>query len=815
MSFSNKITKLEIADAFLVSGKRFLDERGFFQEIYNETKFEQPITERWKQASLSKSKANVIRGLHCSNYAKFVQCLSGEVYDVIVDLRPDSPTFMKWQGVWLNGDDLENPIHLYVPKRCGHGFFCKKDSLFLYLQDGAYNPKEDIELNLFDEIIKVDWPKPVDGAQDYIISQKDRTNPKFNQLKDKILKSQTVNDLANRKENFNIFLPKFSPKKELFLVYGANYFLGKYFVNYLARTNKSFQIGSNDFHDKNSLQNEIEKVAPSHIFCFNELALQDNSLWYETNKLDEIRKNFLYISLLAQISNELNIHSTFLALNQNTTSSDNLILQLNSFQNAFFNSFENILRIKLSYLLSSDLHPTSILNKLLKFKTIESFPLSISVVDDTLPLILNLAEKRIVGKFSLSNPGKITQDDLLQIYKKSINSDHEYKVVKSHMLLDDSSDENITDLSYKLPTIKQSIETVMSHLKENIQQETQQINEKFVPKNILLTGGAGFIGSHVAIHLVKTYKHYNVFVLDILDYCANLKNLDEIKDEPNFKFIKGDICNFEMVKFVMEQFEIDCVMHFAAQSHVDLSIRNSLSFTEVNIKGTHVLLENARRCNVKRFIHVSTDEVYGTTDEEANIDQALQPTNPYACSKLGAECIIMAYQKCFKMPIVISRGNNVYGPHQFLEKVIPKFIMRLLKDQKCCIHGDGSSERDFLYISDVVNAFDVLLHNGIPHHFYNIGASKGVRIADLAKIIVRQIKNTEEGKEDEYIEYVEDRILDDKRYKIDSSKIKSLGWKQQVSFEEGIKKTIAWYMSHQNYWQNSDYALQPHPKEKP
>jgi dTDP-D-glucose 4,6-dehydratase len=175
----------------------------------------------------------------------------------------------------------------------------------------------------------------------------------------------------------------------------------------------------------------------------------------------------------------------------------------------------------------------------------------------------------------------------------------------------------------------------------------------------------------------------------------------------------------------------------------------------------------------------------------------------------------MAYQKCFKMPIIISRGNNVYGPHQFLEKVIPKFIMRMLKNQKCCIHGDGSSERDFLYISDVVDAFDVLLHYGVPHNFYNIGASKGVRIADLAKIIVRQMKNTEEGKEDEYIEYVEDRILDDKRYKIDSSRIKSLGWRQQVDFEEGIKKTIEWYKSHQDYWQNSDYALQPHPSEEP
>lgn len=182
----NKITHLDIAGAFTVTGKRFPDDRGYFQEIYNETKFENPITKSWKQVSLSKSKANVIRGLHCSNYSKFVQCVSGEVYDVIVDLRPDSPTFMKWTGVWLKGDDTDEPTHLYVPKRCGHGFFAKKDCLFLYLQDGTYNPQEDVELNPFDKTINVVWPKSSDNDENYIISKKDRENPDFIHLKDKI-----------------------------------------------------------------------------------------------------------------------------------------------------------------------------------------------------------------------------------------------------------------------------------------------------------------------------------------------------------------------------------------------------------------------------------------------------------------------------------------------------------------------------------------------------------------------------------------------------------------------------------------------------
>jgi dTDP-glucose 4,6-dehydratase len=333
---------------------------------------------------------------------------------------------------------------------------------------------------------------------------------------------------------------------------------------------------------------------------------------------------------------------------------------------------------------------------------------------------------------------------------------------------------------------------------------------KYEPKNILLTGGAGFIGSHVAIHLIKKYKNCHVFVYDILDYCSNMKNLNEVADLPNYTFIKGDICNFQMVQFVINSYKIDTIMHFAAQSHVDFSIRNSLKFTKVNVLGTHVLLENARLSNIKRFIHVSTDEVYGTTDDKPNMNQALDPTNPYACSKLAAECIIMAYRKCFKMPIIISRGNNVYGPHQFLEKVIPKFISRLNKGLKCCVHGDGSSERDFLYVQDVANAFDYLLHYGEPNEFYNIGANEGITILDLAKKIVKIMKNTN-GNEMDYIEYFPGRILDDKRYKIDSSKIRSTGWKEQIDFDQGLKLAIDWYIANPNHWPQVDFALSPHP----
>lgn len=338
-------------------------------------------------------------------------------------------------------------------------------------------------------------------------------------------------------------------------------------------------------------------------------------------------------------------------------------------------------------------------------------------------------------------------------------------------------------------------------------QENLPDNSFYVPKHILLTGGAGFIGSHAAVHFAKTYPNCNVVVLDKLEYCSNMKNLDEIKDFPNFKFVKGDICNFELIQNLILFYNIDTVLHFAAQTHVDLSAIDPLKFTQANVLGTHILLECSRLNNIRRFIHVSTDEVYGSTNEEPDLNQPLEPTNPYACSKLAAECIVMAYKKYYRMPIIISRGNNVYGPRQFLEKVIPNFIFRLLSNEKCLVHGSGESEREFLYISDVVNAFDHLLKYGKPDEIYNIGSNDGIKIIYLAKKLIRWIKNIREGEENEFIEHVSDRNINDIRYKIDSSKIRSLGWKPQVDFDKGLELTLKWYMTHIDYWQKNEYAL--------
>jgi UDP-glucose 4,6-dehydratase len=236
----------------------------------------------------------------------------------------------------------------------------------------------------------------------------------------------------------------------------------------------------------------------------------------------------------------------------------------------------------------------------------------------------------------------------------------------------------------------------------------------------------GFIASHVAILLCKQYSQYKIVVYDKLDYCSCLANLEELFDLPNFKFIKGDIASPDLVSYVLREEKIDTILHFAAQTHVDNSFGNSFAFTETNIYGTHVLLESAKCCKTRRrFVHVSTDEVYGEGEDfdtdPMSEEHVLEPTNPYAATKAGAEFLAKPYFRSFKLPCLIARGNNVYGPYQFPEKLIPKFTNQLMKGLPVTLHGDGSNTRNFLYVKDVATAFDTIMHKGTPGHVYNIG----------------------------------------------------------------------------------------------
>ncbi|KAG6421411.1 hypothetical protein SASPL_117963 [Salvia splendens] len=335
----------------------------------------------------------------------------------------------------------------------------------------------------------------------------------------------------------------------------------------------------------------------------------------------------------------------------------------------------------------------------------------------------------------------------------------------------------------------------------------------FTPKNILITGAAGFIASHVANRLIRNYPEYKIVVLDKLDYCSNLKNLLPSKSSPNFKFVKGDIGSADLVNYLLITENIDTIMHFAAQTHVDNSFGNSFEFTKNNIYGTHVLLEACKVTGqIRRFIHVSTDEVYGETEEDAVVGNheasQLLPTNPYSATKAGAEMLVMAYGRSYGLPVITTRGNNVYGPNQFPEKLIPKFILLAMRGKTLPIHGDGSNVRSYLYCEDVAEAFEVVLHKGEVGHVYNIGTKKERRVIDVARDMCKLFNMDPEKS----IEFVDNRPFNDQRYFLDDQKLKNLGWSERTTWEEGLKKTMEWYTSNPDWWGDVSGALLPHPR---
>jgi UDP-glucose 4,6-dehydratase len=317
-------------------------------------------------------------------------------------------------------------------------------------------------------------------------------------------------------------------------------------------------------------------------------------------------------------------------------------------------------------------------------------------------------------------------------------------------------------------------------------------------KTLFITGGAGFIGSNFINKLVDFTDEYRIINFDALYYCADQNNVDEkIRNSQNYTFIHGNLQSYDLLKYVFEQNTITHIIHFAAQSHVQNSFTDALQYTKDNVLGTHNLLEITRlHCpTLERFIHCSTDEVYGESmlevDEKHKTEHSiLCPTNPYAASKAAAELMAQSYNHSFNMPIIITRGNNVYGPNQYPEKVVPLFIQQLKNGEKVSIQGDGSCVRAFLHAFDTASAFIKILEKGEVGEIYNIGCDEGMEysIIDVAKILIRKIQGTEDY--DKWITYIEDRPFNDQRYYISNQKLRNLDWTITISFEAGINMLI-------------------------
>lgn len=335
--------------------------------------------------------------------------------------------------------------------------------------------------------------------------------------------------------------------------------------------------------------------------------------------------------------------------------------------------------------------------------------------------------------------------------------------------------------------------------------------------NILITGGAGFIGSHVVRLLVNKYPHYNIVNLDKLTYAGNLANLADVENAPNYTFVRADICDYDTILAILQQYHIDGIIHLAAESHVDRSIRDPFAFARTNVMGTLSMLQAARtyweslpeRYEGKRFYHISTDEVYGALEFDGTFfteDTRYNPHSPYSASKASSDHFVRAYHDTYGMPTIVTNCSNNYGAYQFPEKLIPLFINNIRNRRPLPVYGKGENVRDWLFVEDHARAIDTIFHRGSVAETYNIGGFNEWRNIDLIKLLIATVDRllgNPEGHSIDLITYVTDRPGHDLRYAIDSTKLKNeLGWQPSLQFEEGLERTVAWYLNNQEWLDN-------------
>ena len=615
------------------------------------------------------------------------------------------------------------------------------------------------------------------------------------------------------------------------LVYGSNGWIGSQFVSILKLNNIDYTCGVSRIDTETDLIQEINNINPTHIVSFigrthgmiNNTRYTTIDYLEQPGKLTEnVRDNLYSPLLLAHICTQKNIHYTYLGTGcifkfdedhpfEQETSGCGFTEQdkpnffgssysiVKGFTDRLMHLYDkNVLNLRIRMPITGEENPRNFITKIINYKKICSIKNSMTVLPELLPIVLDMMRNKTIGTMNLTNPGLISHNEILDMYKEIVDPTFIYEnfsAEEQRKILACDRSNNYLDTS-RLESLYPTVRNIKDAVKDCLYSYKKYLVENPRRVNLLITGGCGFIGSNF-INYIYDKQKYNIVNLDAMYYCANENNVREhIRKSDYYHLIKGNINDKDLVYNLLRDYKITHVIHFAAQSHVDNSFSVPLQYTYDNVQGTHTLLEEVRQYNkVTRFIHVSTDEVYGesmiSADEAHKTEQSvLCPTNPYAASKAGAELIAQSYNHSFKMPIIITRGNNVYGPNQYPEKLIPRFIQLLKENKKVTIQGDGSVVRAFLHAYDTARAFEVVLEKGVIGEIYNIGCDTGMEytVLDVAKMLIKLIKNTENY--DEWIEYVEDRPFNDKRYYISNQKLKDLGWDINVKFEDGLGELV-------------------------
>ena len=588
------------------------------------------------------------------------------------------------------------------------------------------------------------------------------------------------------------------------LLYGSKGWIGSMFSDVLINRGHAVVEPKQRVENMYDVKVDIEFHKPTHVVCMIGRTHGENvpNIDYleQKGKIKEnVRDNLFAPMMLAHICTEKKIHFTYLGtgciFNYDDTGRK---FEVSDKPNYFGSAYsvvkgytdqmmkfypKSVLNLRIRMPICSQYNPRNFITKITKYEKICSIPNSMTVLDEMLPYTCDMMETGMTGTVNLTNPGTISHNEILEMYKKHVDPKFTYqnftleeqsKILKADRSNNELCTKYLEKLFPNVTPIKKAVETCLMKYK--------------LPDNILVTGGCGFIGSNFINHYFPQMKFDKLVNLDAMYYCSDRNNVDEkIRENSRYVLVEGKCQDEKLVRELLVKYHITHVIHFAAQSHVTNSFGESIQYTEDNVKGTHTLVEECRRWGrIKRFIHVSTDEVYGDKMKERQTEQNIFcPTNPYAATKAGAELMVQSYYHSFNFPVIITRGNNVYGKNQYPEKVIPRFIQNLREGKKIQVEGDGEQTRGFLHVDDACKAFQLILEKGEIGEIYNIGSDNDYSINQLAKEIVHHFweSNT-------MIEHVTDRPYNDKRYHVSNQKLKDLGWSQKIHLSEGLKKLI-------------------------